>query len=78
MPKTGIAYRLRKGYRQNAGKSILCLTSQASPLLQLREAISSGLELLAGGFLVILQLAKLDPVSRFHSIAAGIDCEYPL
>ena len=29
---------------------------------------------LTGGFLMILQVAKLDPVSR----AAGMDCEYPL
>jgi len=29
---------------------------------------------LAGRFLVILQVAKLGPVSR----AAGMDCEYPL
>ena len=29
---------------------------------------------LAGGFLVILQVAKLGPVSK----AAGMDCEYPL
>ena len=29
---------------------------------------------LAGGFLMILQVAKLDPVST----PAGMDCEYPI